>query len=820
FHSPPPFSAAPRRATAAAAKYLRAVGAMDRFVRVYSGGKLVKGPNGVEYGDLPEVGIWFNEAPSFNELMEAVRKKLGWKPEEHNVRVQGRMNVGGGAHRHFIMVPIEDDMSWSSYVKAVFNGTEWNCLEIYAEAEAISSELALIAGELANLQSHNAQPRHPDQDSLSIPSEVTVSPQNENYQHTPPLKPRSTRSCANNGGQLVDTEDRPGQDQNGASEPGDTTSHPLIGLYDADHRAHALASGKNLTELNPRTREPLQFDKRYECYLRPAGLMGLVNICKAGLPSIDRALVSALVDRWRPETHTFHMPCGEVTITLQDVAMILGLPIAGRAVAAKPTESQNELVERYLGRALPPGRNRPGLRVSWLRAEFNNCPEDADEETVKQHARAYILSLISGVLFPDASGDLYTFYPFPLIADLENIGSYSWGSATLAYLYRSLCAACRRQADQSNLTGCLLLLQLWSWERFPIGRPDMVKLKYPNVEELEDERDRPTVGLRWAVGVCTRRAAPARCYEHFTNEFDLLTDDQVVWCPYRDERVKELQLAPICTQDSHLWLTQAPLIFFHMVEVYTPERVMRQFGLHQACPPPLRDTDVELHWCRRGRVHNDWAEKHTAFVDMWEAKEEHVIKEERPYNHANYMDYLRWYRRSTRIRLCTPRRISNGHNGGTPGPSAFAESSDPLHASQLRYTPRAHLIHSVTDKLTILAKDAASQKGCSRSECQAFVERVTRTCIEVIGELGGSSLCDISDVIPLSSTTATAANEPEVENQRGNEDINHSMVPAQDTESGPDSEKQPQSQDSRTQTRSIVRKRLSGKRKRGRSGTM
>jgi hypothetical protein len=28
---------------------------------------------------------------------------------------------------------------------------------------------------------------------------------------------------------------------------------------------------------------------------------------------------------------------------------------------------------------------------------------------------------------------------------------------------------------------------------------------------------------------------------------------------------------------------------------------------------------------------------------MWEAKEEHVILEE-PYNHASYMDYLKWQR--------------------------------------------------------------------------------------------------------------------------------------------------------------------------------
>ncbi|KAL6848121.1 hypothetical protein ACP4OV_022249 [Aristida adscensionis] len=778
---------------------------MDRFVRVYSGGELVKGPNGVEFGSLPEEGIWFQTAPTFDELIEAINKKLGLEPATHSIRVQGRMNVGGGAHRHFIMVPIDDDMSWSSYVKAVFNGTEWNCLEIYVQAErhtsaeAISSEQALIASEPVVEQRQNAQPPCPQQGSFASPSMETISPTNVHQQHARLQKlRRSTRACADNVVHVADAEVQSGQGQ-GASETAET-SYPLIGLYDADHRGRALASGQHLTELNPRTREPLQFDKRYECYLRPAGLMGLVNICRAGLPSIDRALVSALVDRWRPETHTFHMPCGEVTITLQDVAMILGLPIAGRAVTITPTESQNELVERYLGRAPPTdSRSRPGLRVSWVRAEFNNCPEDADEETVKQHARAYILSLISGLLFPDASGDLYPFHPFPLITDLENIGSYSWGSATLAYLYRAMCEACRRQSDQSNLTGCLLLLQLWSWERFPIGRPDLVKLKYPNVEELEDERDRPTVGLRWVVGVCTRRAAPARCYEHFTNEFDLLTDDQVVWCSYREERLKELQLAPICTQDSHLWLTQAPLVYFYMVEVYMPERVMRQFGLHQVCPPPLRDTSVELHGYRRGRIHNDWAQKHKTFVDMWEAKEQHVIVEERPYDHANYKDYLRWYRRSTRIRLCTPRRISNGHNAGTPGGSGIADYEDPFHASQLRYTPRAHLIHSVTDRLTILAKEAASQKSCPRSECHAFVERVARTCVEVIGELGGSSLCDIDDVIPCSPTTTGAA-ELGVELQ-----------------TDPEYKKQSQSQDGHTKANSTVHSRISGKRKRGRS---
>ena len=67
--------------------------------------------------------------------------------------------------------------------------------------------------------------------------------------------------------------------------------------------------------------------------------------------SVDRALLSALVDRWRPETHTFHLPVGEMAVTLQDVSLLLGLPHDGRAVAARAVGQhwRQEMLVRFAG---------------------------------------------------------------------------------------------------------------------------------------------------------------------------------------------------------------------------------------------------------------------------------------------------------------------------------------------------------------------------------------------------------------------------------------------------------------------------------------
>ena len=44
-------------------------------------------------------------------------------------------------------------------------------------------------------------------------------------------------------------------------------------------------------------------------------------------------LLTTQIDKWRPETSTFHLRHGEMTITLQDVTMLLGPKIDNSAVS-------------------------------------------------------------------------------------------------------------------------------------------------------------------------------------------------------------------------------------------------------------------------------------------------------------------------------------------------------------------------------------------------------------------------------------------------------------------------------------------------------
>lgn len=107
--------------------------------------------------------------------------------------------------------------------------------------------------------------------------------------------------------------------------------------------------------------------------------------------------------------------------------------------------------------------------MRWLESGLGAIPVDADDDTLRRHARAHILRLIGGTIFSDKSSHFVNLMFLPLLEELEQAGEYSWGSAALGWLYRDLCRATVPTAHE--IGGCLILLQVWAWDRFPYIAP-------------------------------------------------------------------------------------------------------------------------------------------------------------------------------------------------------------------------------------------------------------------------------------------------------------------------------------------------------------
>ncbi|KAI3445771.1 hypothetical protein Pfo_002436 [Paulownia fortunei] len=81
--------------------------------------------------------------------------------------------------------------------------------------------------------------------------------------------------------------------------------------------------------------------------------IGFYGVYRCGHFDMDFHLITALVERWRPETHTFYFRIGEMTVTLQDVAVIWSLPVDGQPVIGvdlrRSTEQLQDYCHHYLG---------------------------------------------------------------------------------------------------------------------------------------------------------------------------------------------------------------------------------------------------------------------------------------------------------------------------------------------------------------------------------------------------------------------------------------------------------------------------------------
>ncbi|RVX08123.1 Serine/threonine-protein phosphatase 7 long form-like [Vitis vinifera] len=196
--------------------------------------------------------------------------------------------------------------------------------------------------------------------------------------------------------------------------------------------------------------------------------------------------------RWRPETHTFHLPQGECTITLQDIAMLIGLPVDGDVVTGSTCLDWRRVCYSLLG--LTPGDtdiDGQRLHLTWLSQSFPTLAPDADEESIQRYTRAYILQLIGGFLFSGKSSDKVHLMFLPLLEDLR--------------------------------------LLLWVWERFPFIAPHRLR-----IAPHDDQLPPPPLAIRWRDEFQTTSIS-MHVLAQYRHHLDPLTADQIIWQPYVDD---------------------------------------------------------------------------------------------------------------------------------------------------------------------------------------------------------------------------------------------------------------------------------------------
>ena len=90
-----------------------------------------------------------------------------------------------------------------------------------------------------------------------------------------------------------------------------------------------------------------------ECVIAIVRLLGLERLHMVPSIKLDHALIIAFVEQWHPKTHSFHLPHGEMTITLQDVEVIMEMPIEGETMVRFTKRTWKTMYDEMLGIQIP-----------------------------------------------------------------------------------------------------------------------------------------------------------------------------------------------------------------------------------------------------------------------------------------------------------------------------------------------------------------------------------------------------------------------------------------------------------------------------------
>lgn len=154
------------------------------------------------------------------------------------------------------------------------------------------------------------------------------------------------------------------------------------------------------------------------------------------------------MERWDIKKRAFVLRPGEITTSLLDVALILGLRVTGNPVLLREDTPFLDLEREYSVSLW----NRK-ITVASLEQRLDSLAETTNEDFV----RSFLLYMFGTFLFPNTNGKIDSRYVY-LLRDMDKVNSFAWGAAVLADVFHWLYK--RKKEKVQYVGGCLIFLQV------------------------------------------------------------------------------------------------------------------------------------------------------------------------------------------------------------------------------------------------------------------------------------------------------------------------------------------------------------------------
>nr|XP_027193298.1 protein MAIN-LIKE 1-like [Cicer arietinum] len=214
-------------------------------------------------------------------------------------------------------------------------------------------------------------------------------------------------------------------------------------------------------------------------------ISGLRPLRRCSLHMIDGNMIFAFAERWHAETSSFHLPFGEMTITLDDVrdlAIAAAVELLGVAYDEAVTETRT-----YRGAS---------YSFEWLKEVFFKKLHEGRYDCA---AKAYLLHLVGCTILVDKSFTLVSVKYLFLFQDLDTCGKWAWRPTALVVLYHYLIT--------------------WIYEHFP----DICK------RDMDEFISSMPQMFRWTTKQTFGHVA------YYRVKLDALRDTDIIWTPNYDE---------------------------------------------------------------------------------------------------------------------------------------------------------------------------------------------------------------------------------------------------------------------------------------------